>query len=579
MATLLHLVDARGVEITGATRFDTLGTRSDGSQTRLTFEHTAPAPFPLPIEPTWTRAEVRITHADYHQFELRLQLGPAGVVWADPATQQRSQGGDTVLDVPLGRIRLAPGEVPPFGRPSGAERGVFVEQAQGRPQRYGGIGLQLGPTPRIRMLTDITPYGSSLPSCILSQHEDDGWRRFSAADHGPISPGAKGGFAWLEYGSPQSQPTQPRFLVAAYIPNPALAVQDRKIDTLVFFSPSTDNDLYHPSRYPFRDKYPYAAYGREVVDPDSHEKHEAKVQPYVLLGMKYLFHPSHLVAMSLAPDKPPPLVVMPIFPRVTGPVAARQMWQPFNSQSGLWRMLLEVRLFLQRENYLGSSYSPQRLNGAVAPLAGEPSAPPPAFGANRDQLAIGDVVLSGYSSGSRPLYRVLRDRDLTGSTSDFPPALFGADPSEFGQHWRETWGLDLFLNPARTLIPRSDYEAALLAWVATGNRRVRLYHSGWTLDMDPDLFLPMLRKQLRVAPRRLQDARIPSRWAADWRDPAGRWMALFMSGPTLRAQFVDPVAPSFPLGNPDGSKGDPPAAIHPFAMAIGFGHAALLRKS
>lgn len=198
-------------------------------------------------------------------------------------------------------------------------------------------------------------------------------------------------------------------------------------------------------------------------------------------------------------------------------------------------MLAEVKLFLQREGYTTSAYNPRRLNGAVAPTSGEPAAPPAAFTTKgQPQLAIGDIVLSGYSSGSRALYRVFGNRTISGSPTDFPPELFGADPAEFDRRWRECWALDLFLN--------------------------------------------LFRKQLTQPPRRMADPRLPSRWATDWRDPRGQWLALFLSGPTLRATYVDQgVVPSFPISTPDGSKGDPAATIHPFVMGLGFGHAAGLR--
>jgi hypothetical protein len=94
----------------------------------------------------------------------------------------------------------------------------------------------------------------------------------------------------------------------------------------------------------------------------------------------------------------------------------------------------------------------------------------------------------------------------------------------------------------------------------------------------PDWLFPPLRKQLTAKPRMLIDAALPARWSAEWRDPAAHWSAVFFSGPTLRARFVDQgIVPSFPLGTPDGSKGDPPSVIHPFAMQLGFGHATSLR--
>ena len=99
----------------------------------------------------------------------------------------------------------------------------------------------------------------SLPTCILAQHDDDGWRRFSVEDATHTDPDKCGGFAWLEYGSPETRPQQPRFLVAVYVPLPSKALKDGGVDALVFFSPNPNGDPYPKSTYPFRDKYPYAA--------------------------------------------------------------------------------------------------------------------------------------------------------------------------------------------------------------------------------------------------------------------------------------------------------------------------------
>lgn len=545
-------------------------------------DHPAPAPFTLPVEPAWSAAEVVIEHPDYLPWTLLLRWEADGSMsWGDPATQSSSAGGNTTLKVPLGRIRIAPGQLPPFKAPTGDEKGVYVEQLEGRPQRYGGIGLQLLPlTQPLRLLEDYAPVDPRFPTCILSPHSDDGWQRFSAKDAKGVDPASNGGFAWLEYGSPDTLPTQPRFLIAVWIPN-ASAVKDGKLDVLTFFSPSTANALYPTSKYPFRDKYPYSANAREVTDPETGEKFAAKVQPYVLLGNKYLFRPTYIVPMTIASEKPL-LVVMPIFPHVAGPHPEKHQGQPFSSQAGLQRLLIEIAQFLEREGYTGTSFSFNRFNGRVAPISGAaPPPPPPTFSpSNRTRLGIRRIVVAGYSSGSAALNALFRNTTLTASAADYPPELFGADPAEFDKRWHEIWGLDLFLNESKTGIKRVDFEKALREWLSRDSRRLRLYHGGWTLEgLEPDAFYPRLRKQLSAAPRFLRDAALASRWTADWREPAGHWSACFFSSPALRAVYVDPVSPDFPISTPDGSKGDAASAVHGFAMQLGLGHAAKLRDA
>jgi hypothetical protein len=431
------------------------------------------------VKPGWVSAQVSISHPDYVPHVLSLRWDGATLWWGDPSSQSVGSGDDQTLRIPLGRIRFAPGELPPFGKPSGKEKGVYIQQS-GAAQRYKGIDFELGPTPTIRTLRDF-PSGK-LPTCILVPHDDDGWRRFSAADTTGVEPGKSGGFIWLEYGSPETRPQEPRFLIAVYVPLPDKALKDGTVDALVFFSPTTVIDPYPVSTYPFRDKYPYAANAREVRD-ETGQKQAANVQPYVLLGMKYLFHPTHLVGMSLRAELAP-VVIMPIIPRASGKNGARQMWQPFNSQAGMWRLLIEIVQFLEREGYTGSMFSTGRFNGVIAPTSGNAAAPPPAFiSTNRKRLGIRDLIVSAYSSGSPAMDKLLTTTAII-SPEWFPPALFGADAAEFDKHWTEFWGLDLFLNEKQTGVKRTRFEQQLRSWLTRDSRRLRLYQSGWTLERE-----------------------------------------------------------------------------------------------
>lgn len=575
MAFLLQLTDAAGIDVDETAKLEIKVSRKDTTQVTITAD--ASPTLTLPIDATWESAEITIAHPDYVPHLLRLRLDGGTPAWSDPSSEMTEQGGNRTLRIPLGRIRFAPGQIPPFTKPTGDEKGVYVDQREGRPQRYIGIDLNLQKVPNIRILKDLVPYQSSLPTCVLNPHNDDGWLRFNYSDVSDVNPG-NGAFAWLEYGSPATRPLQPRFLIAVWAPFPKDALKDGKIDMLAFFSPSTANDLYPQSTYPFRDKYPYSAYGREVIDTQNHEKHDAKVQPYVLLGIKYLFRPTHIVGMCVAAGKPP-VIVMPIFPRATESNGAKHMWQPLNSQAGLWRLFIEIAQFLEREGYTGSSFGTNRFNGIIAPTSGDPAPPPPAFSpTNRKRLGIGDIVVSGYSSASPALDSLFRSTAISGSAADYPPKLFGAEPAEFDKRWKEYWALDLTMVEKNTGIPRIRYQNMLRTWLMRDTRRMRLYHSDWTLErLPPDSFYPVLRKQLASDPRLMRDAALASRWSADWREPAAHWSAVFFSGPVLRATYADNVVPSFPLSTPDGGKGDPANAIHGFAMQLGFGHAARLR--
>lgn len=575
MALLIQVIDAVGKDVEGTAKVEFVIRRKDGTATTLTGD--AAPQFTVPFDATWQSAEMTIAHADYLRQLVRFRTEGTALQWSDPSSEMSDQGGNLTLRVPLGRVRFAPGQTPPFGKPTGDEKGIYLDQSPDRAQSYVGLEVMRAPVAKMRVLKDLVIDPSLPPTCVLNPHDDDGWQRFNWEETQEANP-SRGVFAWLEYGSPASNPQLPRFLIAVWIPSREDGLKDGKVDVLTFYSPSTANELYPVSQYPFRDQYPYSAYGRTVTDVETKEKHDAKVQPYVLLGLKYLFSPSHIVGMCVASGKLP-VVVMPIFPRAQESAGQKHMWQPFNSQAGLWRLFIEVTQFLEREGYAGSSFDRNRFNGAIAPTAGDPTPPAPAFGsANRKRLGIRDVIVSGYSSASTAFDSLLRTPAISGSTANYPPKLFGADPAEFDKRWKELWALDLSLLKKTTLTDRTQFQNTLRQWLMRDDRRLRIYHSDWTLEhLAPEAFYPILRKQLTAPPRVVRDLSVAGRWAADWREPAGHWSAIFFGGAELRALYVDPVLPSFPISSPDGSKGDPPSAIHGFTMSLGFAHAAFLR--
>ena len=327
--------------------------------------------------------------------------------------------------------------MPPYGAPTGAERGVYLLQLLGQPQSYAGLKYLMGPINQLRLLKD----GATGPLVDPMPVADDGWLRF-AFDEQAVNPTAKGGFVWLEYGSPASRPQLPRFLVAVWVPRPDSAVTGNAIDML-------------------------------------------------------------------------------------------------------------------------------------APTAGEAPPPPaPAFSqANRPSLTIRSLVVCGYSRASVPLEQLLRTDNISASATDYPPALYGGDPVEFDARWQELWDLDFYLDEKDTAIPRARYEMALRQWLGRRDtRRLRICHSDYTLKgVAPDAYFPQLRSQLTAAPRTVRDPPLAARWATNWREPNGRWSALFFSDVFLRAKQSASVVPTFPLVT------DPPPAIHGFTAQLAFGLASRLR--
>ncbi|MGA5418006.1 hypothetical protein ACPMJQ_29345 [Streptomyces pseudogriseolus] len=605
MSVRVKLVDVRQTEVSGDAQVLTTIIKRDGTRAQSEVVHSPTTPVAITPAADWEAVEFKVRHPNYVTLSLRIALQPDGTFsWNDPCSRVDRQGADATLAIPLSRIQYAPGQLPTFGPTTGGEKGVVVNQGQGRPQTYAGLGGVLLPVEHLRLLEDITG-SDGRPQCILNPHDPDGWRRLSTTEVSSLDLTKKGGFLWLEYGSIDvTRLNEPRFLIALWAPDPAAVVKDDAVDMLVFFSPSTATTFYPVSRYPFRDQYPYQAHKDVSVDPETGEKHPAKVQPYVVLGSKYLFTPTFLAAQSIASEKPP-LIVMPIFPHVH-PKQQGHVWQPFRSKAGLHRLLLEICQFLQRESYNSTSFGFSRWNGAVAPIAGaEPPPFRPAYTqVNRKQLAIRQIIVSGYSSASTGLIKLLKEDSISASTGEYPAELFAADHAEFDKRWQEFWTLDFNLDPKRTGVKIQEYEKLLLAWLSRDSRRLRIYHSGWTTgNVEPSKFYPQLRKALTVPPRLMQTKAEPERWGEEWRDPSGRWSALFFSSSFLWSESPSRVPVEKEVKVPQGMitkvafenivpqypvevvsvKGKPPVrvpagAIHPFTLALGFGHASKLRK-
>ncbi|MGW6454563.1 hypothetical protein ACWF94_01325 [Streptomyces sp. NPDC055078] len=558
-----------------------------------------------PLPEGWSRVTLLISHPDYADEPVILttsrRLGPPTspappVYWDNRGAALARTGDDLALKVELGRVRQAPlTQLPAAGaRPASEPAGVFFAERDGQPRRYlrlnqsppGGRPRWIAST-RIRALREVTaapasgsgpgpgpgpgPGSTSGGPTTIGDTSKDGWERFRAVET-PVTLADTGGFLFLEYGSVSGRrPAEPRFLIAVWAP-PRRGGAGQHIDAVCFFSPSTAVSDYPRTAYPFRTNYPYAA------APGPVPRGSFAVQPYVNLGYRYLLTESCFVQAQHISGRPA-LLVMPIFPAVPdGGDGARHAWQPFNSQEGMQRLLLEVVHFLHRFGYgrRGSAGSAEDFigwQGSSAPVGALPAVvlssrlsstpePPP-------QLR--DVTVSGFSSGIAGAYPLF-GRTRISRPADYPPSLFGADG--FAGVWREWWDLDLDLSAARTGIRVADYERALLAWFdergGGRDRRIRLYHSQYTTGTTPaDQLFAQLAKRRHTVTR----GHAPG-LAEEWRDPAGRWSAAFYSEALLLAdRRPDGVLPEFPLrGEPDRGR-----STHLFTEAIGFGHASTLR--
>ncbi|WP_130336169.1 hypothetical protein [Micromonospora kangleipakensis] len=537
---------------------DPTGVHAHTTQTSQQILLSAPAP-------GTSRLKVTIDHPDYVTQVVTVRLGTAPFYWDNRNCELVTSPNRTDLTITMGRVRQAPVVAEPFGgKAAGDQSGVFYQGAKEYVilrsllrSATTGVGLVYD----VRTLKEAAAPGGG-PSSTLTIAKNDGWDRFSTADS-TITLASNGGYLWLEYGSVTGKrPKEPRFLIAVWAPAITSPVPQEGLDCIVYFSPSTATADFPRSAYPYRVNYPYTVFPKDT-----------KKQPYIDIAYRHLIF-NHGYALALTASKKPALIVMPIFPAVPdGKESSRQMWQPFNSQEGLHRLLLEITQFLHGFGYAhNSGFS--RWQGASAPEGGLPALPiPPAFSStNQPRPKIRNVTLAGFSSGISGLFPVISTAAIQDS-SKYPAAFFAADAKLFNDIWRELWDLDFELKEMATGIRRAALEKALLTWLGAGReRRLRMHHSGHTTgDVRPATLFPEIAKLAKTvtAPAAAGDS-----WAEEWRDLSGRWSLAFYSVAYLlakdRPRDLQPVIPK--LTDLEARK-----AVHPFTAAIGFGHAAQLR--
>ncbi|USK35833.1 hypothetical protein LIT25_11330 [Bacillus sp. F19] len=546
-------------------REDSSGVHSHTIHTSQTYVMPAPPP-------DTKRLTITVEHPDYVTQRVTVTLGTVPYYWDNRGCELIMTPTSADLKVIMGRVQQAPITAPPYNdKTKGDKPGVFYRGGVSGSKYYAILGPLLNQTTTVRTLED-APISGGLPRrrrignfSMLKTAAANGWDRFNTTDL-PVRLDANGGFLWLEYGSVTGKRLkEPRFLIAVLAPALTGAIPFDGLDYIVYFSPSTANGEYPRSPFPFRVNYPYTVFPENTMR-----------QPYVNLAYRHLFENAVLAQASIA-SKKPAIIVMPIFPAVPD-IESRQMWQPFNSQEGIHRLLLEITQFLHGFGYAtGSDFS--RWQGASAPENQLPvvTRPPASSAVNQPRPKIRNVTVAGFSNSIKGVFSLIGKPELVDKVK-YPPALFGVPGAlptkQFADVWREIWDLDFELNEKGTGIKRNTLEKSLIAWLNAGisNRRLRMYHSGYTTDnVRPAILFPALAALPKtvIAPPAVGNA-----WAEEWRDPSGRWSLAFFSTAYLQANTRPPdIQPKMPLLTEKFSKD----AVHPFSSSIGFGHAAKLR--
>jgi hypothetical protein len=538
----------------------------DGSQILEEVGLTLPHLLDVPSE--FGRFELTVKHADFVQVEVTIRFDRAGGrSWNNRGCHLTSlTSSSAILRIVLGRIRQSPIAEAPSKKTPGEQGGVFYPNGSPAPRSYLGMDLAFDHLKPVIVLKD----QPGPPSTMLGDANLNDWGRFSTASPWKEQLRGKGGFLFLEYGGPGNWGArEPRFLLAVWVPDLATSHSTNGLDCVLFYTPSTATALYPESAYPYRNNYPYIA----TLAKDEANK-DILIQPYIQLAMRYMFT-NFALAPALHASARPALLVLPIFPH-SPDKTPKDMWQPFNSQEGVHRMLLEIVHFLHAFGYGASGADFRGWQGASAPADGLIATPAPSVLLTQDSKApeIRSLSIAAFSSGVSGLLPVLTNKGLV-DTAKYKKELWSGSAKEFNDKWREIWCLDLTLDPKRTGFRTGRIDKDLAAWQASGNdRRIRIYHSGFTLTSRVALEYPTFDKRQSSTVTSVTSNAAASLTASDRRDADGKSSLIFCSTSYLRAVTAPTGStPSFP----QVSEG--PIRVHPFMAEIAFGHAASLRSS
>jgi hypothetical protein len=437
----VRVLDAAGAPIEGADVSATVVSTQSGGQSDAKGNY---VPGALPSAPF----QVAASHASYLPEVVNV-IPPSGggsFTWDNPVC---SMSPPATLEIRLSRMQ--PAASYPISNVDLEKRDAFDPRAVftwidggNQTNRYLAIfnGEQAQFVPVAHPLLPDTP--------------GNGWDRISRGEPTKINPSQFGDLIWVEWGLGNTQDNDPRLLVALWVPRfrgPA----PTKLDFVVFFSPNTAPERGYPAdRFPWLDKYPYAAIKGGAVRQGGPP---ALGQPYPILGQRYLFHEKWLVYQMLAAQRQAVLVF---------PIQPSNDWGPFQFAEGLARLLAETTHFLHRSGHTEGGQTDTQPDQATSRTF--------RFYRNaiqRSLPALQHVVLAGFSAGVNPIAVLLGAAPQT-SISDTRFPLFGTNSSAFFDAWMETWNHDA---PAWV---RAVLERNAPRWMQAPRRILRCYQTSYT---------------------------------------------------------------------------------------------------
>jgi len=345
----------------------------------------------------------------------------------------------TEVTVVMPRLWLAPIGPDRFTGAPGAKPGTFIK-------RHDGVVGFRGRYFDLSLLEDLNFH--LVDAEMLKPPANPkaaGWERLKTT-MAAIKPPGDLWFRLVEYGGDGGGP---RFLVALCGPLKGLVGEDASLDAILYYAPATivqdakhTYNLFPPSRYPFRDDYPYA----EIVL----EEKESWNQPYCSMAFAYLMvdglRGGYRLAYQLLAAKKAAVIIMPISPY--GNLG------PFLTRAGAWRLVREASYF---------AYGMREQNDA-------PQEP------RTNRLAI-----CGYSAGVEFANKLLTgDKDTLQDDKGqgYDRFVWGSKADDLGKAWKETWVLDA----TGGLSGLAGVKSRLANWVkGADDRCLRIYQTQFTV--------------------------------------------------------------------------------------------------
>ncbi len=411
----------------------------------------APAPREVPLRTGFVQVEMRITAPLHFAEEGELLFNVYNRWSSTNACWKLTEQAEVVkLEVTLGRVRYA--------------KVVSLPPTQEVPPNYIPPGIVLDERPQYRMYwPDAEKKMMILRRPAKGNLDGNEWDRF-ACDLYTIKPSNSGNWLFLEYGDPDKEGKNVRFLLGVWAPHSIpLGTKPAVVIQLTPNPAGGQVGLGYPvDRFPFTGAYPFGMIPEELPKPPATTVPISKMhQRYIDLAIDrslltwwavYQIYGARPDLFS-GPNGP---IVITVIPAATDKGVQRA---PMSHREGIGRMTAEVLRFLwSRRLTLMSGTGRLRLlfpssgPGSVTEIdAGRPAAPPDGY-----PTIVTSTILT-HSAGVGTLAQLAGPRGDFPKDELLPQTLWGGCLSYGEKDWKGIWLID---GVARDVDGRALYQPA-----------------------------------------------------------------------------------------------------------------------